>query len=67
MSAMPTGEDPERRIQLLIPNVPESVRRRIKIEAAKRDVNMQELELRALQIGLDILESPEDEDDIPTE
>jgi hypothetical protein len=64
---MPTGEDPERRIQLLIPNVPESVRRRIKIEAAKRDVNMQELELRALQIGLDILESPEDEDDIPTE
>lgn len=56
MSAMPAGEEQERTVQLLIPAVPESMRRRIKIAAARMDINMQEFELRAMQIGLDVLD-----------
>ena len=53
---MANEEQPETYVQLLIQNVPLSMRVRIKIVAAKRHTNMSTLELEALQIGLDILD-----------
>lgn len=47
-------------VQLLINNVPKSVRTRIRILAARKDVTMTELEVTALRIGLEVLESQDE-------
>jgi hypothetical protein len=64
MTAMPAETPPtvpsEEVVQLLINNVPKSVRTRIRILAARKDVTMTELEVTALRIGLEVLESQDE-------
>ena len=61
MSVMPQERnEPEPVVQMLIAGVPVSLRQRFKVLGARKNKTMQVLELRALEIGLEILEGEDD-------